>query len=119
MKKLLFFVTVCLLLGVIFTPAYASQDIKVILDDEILSFDVPPVIRDGRTLVPVRQIVEAMGGEIDYNPVNRTVTIVNDEKIIVLAIDSNLAKVDEQDIILDVPATILGGRTNDPITVYR
>lgn len=44
-----------------------SDEIKVIVNGEKVEFDQPPVIIDGRTLVPIRKICEAIGAEVYYD----------------------------------------------------
>ncbi|RQD70827.1 MAG: copper amine oxidase N-terminal domain-containing protein, partial [Tindallia sp. MSAO_Bac2] len=40
----------------------------VFVDGERLDFpDAEPFIRDGRTLVPIRAIAEALGSEVEWN----------------------------------------------------
>ena len=40
-----------------------------------VKLDAPPMIIDGRTLVPVRAISEALGCEVDWDDITRTVVI--------------------------------------------
>lgn len=47
--------------------AYGSE-IRVYLDGAALDFDVPPMIIDNRTMVPMRAIFEAFGMDVDWNP---------------------------------------------------
>lgn len=44
-------------------------------NDEIYSFDVSPMIEDGRTLVPIRAISDLLGLEVEWNDSDKTVTI--------------------------------------------
>jgi len=78
-------------------------------------FDVPPFIRDGRTLVPIRAITETLGALVTWDPETRTVTIVRGNITVILRIDNVVAEVNGRRIILDVPATIEKGRTVIPI----
>ncbi|MBI2573945.1 MAG: copper amine oxidase N-terminal domain-containing protein [Candidatus Wildermuthbacteria bacterium] len=50
---------------------------KAILGGFILTLDVPPQIIDGRTMVPVRIIAEAMGAEISWESGSSLITIVS------------------------------------------
>ncbi|MBA1335031.1 MAG: hypothetical protein HPY66_0653 [Firmicutes bacterium] len=90
------------------------QGVKVFVDGKKPEFDVPPVIRDGRTLIPVRAVVSSMGAEVDWDPEEKIVTIVKDGKTITLKIDSQEVYVDGEPFTLDVPATIIDGRTLVP-----
>ena len=40
-----------------------------------ISLDSPPIITNGRTLVPIRFIAEQLGAQVDYDSTSRTVTI--------------------------------------------
>ncbi|MCL2357706.1 MAG: copper amine oxidase N-terminal domain-containing protein [Defluviitaleaceae bacterium] len=72
MKKVL-----CFMLGVLFlvalhgsAPIYAhegSDEIAVYSDGERLEFDVPPMIIDGRVMVPMRVIFEAFGAPVTWD----------------------------------------------------
>lgn len=44
-------------------------------NDETYSFDVSPIIEDGRTLVPIRAISDMLGLDVEWNEKNKTVTI--------------------------------------------
>ncbi len=74
-----------------------------------------PVIRGGRTLVPIRAIIEAFGGKVDWENSSRTVTLTMDSDVIKLVIDSNIARFNETASTLDVAPTIINGRTMLPI----
>ena len=49
------------------SPVFAADDITVYLNMRELAFDQPPIIQDGRTLVPVRAIFEALGAEVTWD----------------------------------------------------
>ena len=91
-----------------------KRDIKVQLNGEALRFDVPPTIVNGRTLVPLRGIFEAMDAEIQWDDANKTVTAQKGRTTIVLQIGSNLSMVNGKQIEMDVPGTIVDGRTLVP-----
>ncbi|NLI55791.1 hypothetical protein GX420_02215, partial [bacterium] len=74
-----------------------------------------PVIIKGRTLVPIRAIIEEMGGTVDWDGDERKVTIKFKNKTIELWIDKKIAKVDGISKELDVPPMILNGRTMLPL----
>lgn len=76
---------------------------------------VEPVIRNGRTLVPVRGLAEALGGNVEWNGKNKQVTIVNGDVNITLTIGSLNATVNGRNVKLDVPAVIEKGRTLVPL----
>ena len=49
------------------TAVSADGDIKVLLNGKELSFDVPPMAVEGRTLVPFRAIFEALGYDVIWD----------------------------------------------------
>lgn len=77
--------------------------------------EAPPVIVDGRTLVPVRAISDAFGIDIDWDETERKVELKNAEKEISLYIDSKTAYVNGEKIELDVAPSIQNGRTMVPL----
>ena len=49
----------------------------MLVNGKEVTLDSPPIIIDGRTLVPVRAISEAYGANVDWNGDTRTVRITN------------------------------------------
>jgi len=49
--------------------------VKLIIDGKEITPDVPAIIMDGRTLVPVRIVSETLGAEVGWDPSTYTVTI--------------------------------------------
>ena len=80
-----------------------------------LKFDVPPVIKEGRTLVPVRAITEGLGAEVVWNEAKKTITITKGDKVIVLKMDSREITVNGEPYLLDVPAQMNENRTFVPL----
>ena len=69
-----------------------------------------------RTLVPVRFISEAIGAEVDWNAKDRTITIQDDDKAIVLTLGSKNALVDGETTVIDcAPVVLPPGRTFVPL----
>lgn len=48
---------------------------QVIVNGKPVQSDVPAIIMDGRTLLPVRAVAEAIGGKVDWNQDTYTVNI--------------------------------------------
>ncbi len=75
-----------------------------------------PVIRDSRTLLPVRAVMEAMGGEVGWDAANRIVSLRLDGVILYLQIDS-LTSWDSRGSVFDLDSAprIINSRTMLPI----
>lgn len=92
-----------------------ESEIRVLLDGKPISFDQIPIIEAGRTLVPMRGIFEAFGADVNYESKGRVVTGILGEKTVLLTIGSAKASVNGKEVILDVPAKIVNGRTLVPL----
>ena len=73
------------------------------------------VIRNGRTLVPLRFITEAMGATLAWDAATRTANITLADNKIALTINKAVAKVNGYDVALDAPAAIINGKTVVPV----
>ena len=92
-----------------------STEITVYYNMYKVDFDQPPIIEDGRTLVPIRGVFELIGANVDWNGDTKTVTINNNKKVIQLTVDENMAYIDGEPVELDVPVRILNDRTIVPL----
>lgn len=91
------------------------NDVNYSLNGEVKKMDAKPFIKNDRTLVPLRFIVEAIGGEVNWDNDNRLVTVNSKGKTIELPIDSKTIKIDGKDVNIDQAAIIKGDRTFVPI----
>jgi len=87
----------------------------VILNNQKLNFEVPPLIENGRTLVPLRAIFEAMGATVTWNDTTNTVTATKGSTIVILPMASTTPTVNGEIYKLDVPAKIVSNRTLAPL----
>ena len=86
MKRLILLIlTICCSFGI---TCYAS-DITVTINSIPVEFDVPPIIKNERTLVPMRKIFEELGCEVEWLSESQTVIATHNSKIIALQIDKN------------------------------
>ncbi len=80
--------------------------------------DVPPYVKDGRTLAPIRAILEALGMTVSWDDATQTATAVKADVTISVTINSNIAIVNGEQKTLDVPAEITNGRTFVPVRFF-
>lgn len=98
-----------------------GTDVTVIPVENIFSkkgnfkFDVPPVIKQGRTLIPVRAITEGLGAQVEWNAEDQTVTIKKDGVEIVFNLKTGVVQVNGVAQTIDVPATLISNRTMVPL----
>ncbi len=74
-----------------------------------------PVIVNDRTLVPIRAIIEAMGGTVEWNGDTQTASLTYGGDEIRLTIDSMTAYLNDKANTLDTASTIINERTMLPI----
>ena len=74
-----------------------------------------PVIINGRTLVPIRAIIEVMGGSVDWDEKTQTAALNLGNDVIKLIIDSKSAFFNGAEETLDVAPTVINERTMLPI----
>ena len=99
-----------------YIPAMAEETpVTVMVDGEYVKFDVQPTIKEGRTLVPVRAIFEALGAEVDWNGDTRTAVSSKGDTKVSVQIDNSVMKVNDADVVLDVPAQLIDNRTLVPV----
>ena len=96
-------------------PAAAAKTIilqigstAVLVDDQAIINDVAPVIHNDRTLVPIRVITEALGGQVAWNEAAKEVALTVNGKEIKMTIGKVLEK-------YGVAPVIIGGRTFVPV----
>ena len=82
--------------------------------------DSPPVIMDGRTLIPIRYLAEAIGAKTEWEAKSRKITIRLNQTIIELVIDQNMAVINGKIQQIDpsnpkVKPIIILGRTMLPL----
>lgn len=99
--------------------------ITVTLDGQLLTFDQPPMAVDGRTMVPVRAIFEALGAEVEWDPSDQSIFAyrASDGVAVLLYLDETVmaykpgADAEPVAIDLDVAPFALNNRTLVPIRV--
>ena len=97
--------------------AIAADEVKVVLDGNLITFDVPAQIIDGRTMVPVRKIFEELGMTVDWNNQTETVSAYKPGIFIELSIGNLIVYRNTVEQNIDVPAQIINGRTLVPARV--
>lgn len=90
-------------------------NVTVTVEGKPLAMPVPPVIVDGRTLVGVRAIGEAVGGYVHWDPAKRQATVSRRGDVVVLTVGQLEASVNGQSVTLDVPPQIVDDRTMVPL----
>ncbi|UMZ74900.1 stalk domain-containing protein [Natranaerofaba carboxydovora] len=88
---------------------------RIFVRGQSLTYDVPPFIENGRTLIPVRTISEELGAEIYFSEEDSKVTIERNDKEIELELDSQVASVNDESVVLDSSPRVEDGRIFVPL----
>jgi len=97
-------------------PVMQVDTVRISIDDT----GAVPVIIQGRTMLPVRAIVEALGGTVTWDAVRRAVGLVLGTRTLKLVIARSLATVNGTSVAIDpanvlVVPVIVKGRTMLPV----
>lgn len=79
------------------------------------NLEVAPKILNGRTMVPIRFIAEALGANVSYVEATKEIEIDMNGGKVVLQVDSDIMKVNGKEQKLDAPAYLENGRTLVPV----
>jgi ABC-type transport system substrate-binding protein len=80
-----------------------------------LPADQRPLIVQGRTLVPMRALYEALGATITRDQATQTVTAIKGETVVRLTVDAPEARVGDRSVPIEPPAQLIGERTYVPL----
>jgi hypothetical protein len=96
--------------------ALLADTINVSVNGEPVHFQgTRPREMNGRVLVPLRGVLEKMGATVDWMPATQTVVASKGDMEINLPIGSRIARVNDREVRLDVPATTIAGSTMVPL----
>lgn len=132
MKKSFFIVLILVILacftGVAIADNNTQNDVTLTLqiDNPIMTVNgnsieidtvqnTSPIIQNDRTLVPIRAIIEAMGGTVDWDNETQTTTLTYHDNVMKLTINSTIAYLNDVENTLDVMPVVINGRTMLPI----
>lgn len=93
------------------------KKINVLINGEPIQSDVPPILYDSRTLVPVRFVANYLNADISWNQEKYEATIKTQEKEIILKINSSDVIINGEVTKLpyNVPAKLINDRTMVPL----
>ena len=81
--------------------------------------ETPPVIKEGRTLIPVKAVVNALGAEVEWDDTLKMVTITKEDDTITITIKLILGEqeytVNGEVFTMDTEAQVIGNRTYVPL----
>lgn len=103
------------IMGNIKLPPPLPGQARVHLDGMPMTFDVPPQIINGRTMVPLRAIFEEMGADVLWDSDTQTVTATKDDTVVIMKIGDTSPTVNGRIEAVDQSGVIINGRTLAPL----
>ena len=110
---------ICILMVLVFVctyfSAYASDSISLVINNKKVECEVPPVIVNSRTLVPVRVLFEHLDAKVDWNGSLRQVMVTSGTTVMIFNIDSKIVYLNGAIHTLDAAPVIMNDRTLVPV----
>ena len=102
--------------GATFEPTLPdAEGIEVVIDGEMVVFDVQPMLLGGRTLVPVRAIFESLGATVHWDDATQTAIAEKDGTEVRITIGEKQMLKNGLIVPLDVGAALIDARTLVPV----
>ena len=114
MKKFLFCVLVAVIATFAAVSAYAQSAVKVKLNGNTIVSDVDPQIINGRTMVPIRSIFNALGAEVTYDENTKTITGTKNNAVVKMYVGKNYMYVNDKSYKMDCEPVVVNGRALAP-----
>jgi FKBP-type peptidyl-prolyl cis-trans isomerase len=115
-KTRFIYVFISILVGILFSLsssslAFADNRISLAVNGQTIQCSQPPQIINGRTLVPLRDLDDALGAQTAWDANTQQVTVSNTVYNIAMTIGSTTLTVNGQAQTMDVAPVIIGGKT--------
>ena len=95
--------------------AAQKEAVYVKLNNTILGFETPPVIEDGRTLIPLRFLFETMGADVGWYNEHQMAVVQQNDRTVEITINNPIASVNGATATMDVPARLIESKTMVPL----
>jgi uncharacterized protein YjdB len=92
-----------------------ENTIKVKINGQLQNYPQPPVLINGRVMVPMRGIFEALGAEVRWDGTTGTITAIKGSITMILKIGDSVASVNGERVQMGQPAQIINGSTVVPV----
>lgn len=96
------------------SKASSNQDIEIEIEGKPYPFKNAPIIKNGRTYIPIREVTESLGADVWWNGNSNTVGIEKEGSEVAFVIGSSVARVNGIQMKID-PSFIEDGVTRVPV----
>ncbi|MCI3919182.1 copper amine oxidase N-terminal domain-containing protein [Paenibacillus sp. TRM 82003] len=92
--------------------AQFTSGTRIVINNVVL---VTPFVENGTTLVPLRNVLEGLGAEVEWDPKTQTVVANKNGVTVTLTIGDTFLTVNGEKLTLAVPGKIVNGSTMVPL----
>lgn len=95
---------------------YNAEEVFVAIDGKKLTnLTMPPIILNGYTLVPAREVFEGIGANVEWKKDLEQVYVRYDDTLVVIPIDSTKAYINGESTTMQTKAKIINNKTMIPL----
>ncbi|MCR4434905.1 MAG: N-acetylmuramoyl-L-alanine amidase family protein [Clostridiales bacterium] len=98
------------------TLKYTGKIYTLKINDETVSTDVPPVIINSRSMVPVRAVFEKLGATVNWNASTRKMSVKYNNMSIEFKENDATAKLNGSPVKMDAAARMVNNRLTIPVS---
>lgn len=80
-----------------------------------VALDATPIIKDGHTLLPIRAVIEAIGGQVSWDADTQKITLQKEGHLVILQLNKAAAIVDGRITLLEAVPILENDRTLSPL----
>lgn len=96
--------------------SYSAEEVFLQVEGETLTeLTMPPVIMNGYTLVPAREVFEKTGASVSWNGDREEVYVADGNNLLVLKINSTVAVYNNAEVQMQTPAKLINSKTMIPV----
>ncbi len=94
---------------------YEGNIFTLKVDDKTIKCEVPPIVFNDYSVVPARDVFEAMGATVNWSAVNQKVTVEYDDTTVELYINNKTVKHNGTKKTAPIPPKLINGKTMIPV----
>lgn len=98
-----------------YTSVYVAGNV-IEVNGKVVDLPAEPIMVNGKTLAPVRAIMQSLGMELKWDSATNTITGVKGQTTVIMKVGSKEAKVNGKVEMLDAPPQIVGDNTFVPVS---
>jgi hypothetical protein len=112
---MLIWMLICAAVGMFLFSPQVSYAIDVYVDGSLLSTEAPAEVAEGITMAPMRGIFEALGAQVEWDPLSRAIIATRGSAKIMLAVGQTVAQVNGSPVTLEAAPELVNNTVRVPL----